>query len=484
MNNIKGNVKIVATIGPACSTPDVFFEMVEKGLDIVRFNFSWSDNETRLKQLALIHEAEHEFGKKIPVLIDLPGPRIQTGSSHTYDPAIGGAVSAEDTANIAFAVANNVEYIAASFVGTAADVQTYRDAITKAGGTQKLVAKIERKLAIENLDEIIAVADVIMVARGDMGEEIPLEQIPFVQESIIQKTNVVGKPVITATQMLLSMTQNNTPTRAEVTDVAYAVLCGTSATMLSEEAATGKYPIEAVSIMRKIITEAETHPKKIETFYFEDVDQKKTTVFGKLFLVRHQESEWNEKGLWTGSRDVHLTQEGFVESKELGDLLVGFKYDYAFASMQVRSIETLTCILEEDCQYNIPTEHVAALNERSYGDYTGKNKWDVEKEVGEETFEKIRREWDYPVPHGETLKMVYERVVPFLIEKVLPLLAKGKNVLVVSHGNTIRSLMKYIEQIPDDQIKNVEMLFDSVLIYDLDKQGHMLHKEVRSVHKK
>ena len=209
-----------------------------------------------------------------------------------------------------------------------------------------------------------------------------------------------------------------------------------------------------------------------------------TQTNGKLFLVRHQESEWNKKGLWTGSRDVHLTENGFKESEEMGLLMKDLRYDCAFASMQVRSIETLSCILDKNCCYNIPIEHSSALNERSYGDYTGKNKWEVEKEVGEETFQKIRREWNYPVPNGETLKMVYERAVPYFKEKILPLVLSGKNVLVVSHGNTIRSLMKYIEEIPDEKISEVEMLFSSVLIYDLNEQGHMINKEIRSLDKK
>ena len=202
---------------------------------------------------------------------------------------------------------------------------------------------------------------------------------------------------------------------------------------------------------------------------------------GTLVIVRHGESEWNKQGLWTGSRDIHLTPYGFEKSMELGLKVHDIPFDYAFASMQVRSIETLSCILDADCEYNVPTEHVAALNERDYGDYTGQNKWDMEKLLGEEQFDKIRRDWDEPVPHGETLKMVYERVVPLYLEHMLPLLLQGKNVLVVSHGNAIRALMKYIENIPDERISEVEMIFGSILIYDLDHDGHMLHKEIRSV---
>ena len=208
----------------------------------------------------------------------------------------------------------------------------------------------------------------------------------------------------------------------------------------------------------------------------------KESGMGKLVIVRHHESEWNKLGKWTGSRDVHLTPYGFEKSEEMGALIKDICFDYAFASMQVRSIETLSSMLSVCvADGKLPTEHIAALNERDYGDYTGKNKWDVEKLIGEEKFDKIRREWDYPVPNGETIKMVYQRAVPFFTEKILPLLYAGKNVLVVSHGNTIRALIKFIEKIPDDEVVHIEMPFGGVLIYDLDSGGHMVHKELRSV---
>ena len=479
METKNNTVKIVATLGPASSTPDVFFKMVEAGLDIVRFNFAWGDETQRIQQLDMIHAAEIKFNKKIPIIVDLPGPRIQLSNSHTYDATEGGAVEPADKEHIAFAIKHNCDYIAASFIGSAADITTYRQTIKEYGGNQKLIAKIERKIAIEHVDEIIAASDMIMIARGDMGNEIPLEQIPFVQASIIEKTNTAHKPVIVATQMLLSMTKNPTPERAEVSDVADAITEGTSAVMLSEESASGAYPVEAVSMMKKIVTEAQHH-QKISPVCIGGVLSTPQKM-GKLFLIRHQESEWNAQGLWTGSRDIHLTENGFEKSREIGDLIADQTFDYAFASMQIRSIETLTSILEEDGKYSIPTEHVAALNERSYGDYTGKNKWEMEKEVGEEAFQKIRRDWDCPIPNGETLKMVYERSVPFFLEKVLPLLSQNKNVLIVSHGNTIRSLMKYIEQISDTDIATVEMLFSDVLIYHIDCEGHMINKEIRSL---
>jgi len=200
-----------------------------------------------------------------------------------------------------------------------------------------------------------------------------------------------------------------------------------------------------------------------------------------LLIARHHESEWNKLGEWTGSRDVHLTEYGFEMSGEMGQLISGIHIDRAFASMQVRSIETLSSMLMALGQYDVPTEHAAALDERDYGDYTGKNKWQMEKILGEGRFEGIRRGWDVPIPHGETLKMVYDRAVPYYLQHIVPALAGGANVLVVSHGNVIRALMKYIEGISDEGIEGVEMLFGAVVLYDVDAAGHSLKKEVRSV---
>jgi 2,3-bisphosphoglycerate-dependent phosphoglycerate mutase len=189
-------------------------------------------------------------------------------------------------------------------------------------------------------------------------------------------------------------------------------------------------------------------------------------------------------GIWTGTRDVHLTEYGFEKSAEMGELLRGMHIDNAFASMEVRSIETLSCMLQKLELYHIPTEHVYALDERDYGEYTGKNKWDMKQAVGEEVFEHMRRDWDYPIPNGETLKMVYERVVPFYQQTILPLLATGHNVLVVSHGNALRALMIYLESIPTDKAQEVEMLFGAVVIYRVDPNGKMKEREVRATESK
>lgn len=202
-------------------------------------------------------------------------------------------------------------------------------------------------------------------------------------------------------------------------------------------------------------------------------------MIGKLILARHHESEWNKLGKWTGTRDKHLTDYGFEKSADMGLLIKDVKIDCAFASMEVRTIETLSCMLNTCERYEVPTEHSAAINERDYGDYTGKNKWEIEEQIGEEKFNQLRRGWDYPIPNGETLKMVYDRAVPYFLEKILPKVKEGQNVLVVGHGNSLRTIIKYIESISDEEIANVEMPFGAVIIYDLDEQGHMVHKESR-----
>ncbi len=202
---------------------------------------------------------------------------------------------------------------------------------------------------------------------------------------------------------------------------------------------------------------------------------------GKLIVVRHHESEWNKQGRWTGLRDRHLTEYGFQKSTEMGYLLKDIKIDRAFASMKVRTIETLSCILEALGEFKVPTIHSDALNERDYGDYTSKNKWDVQDLIGKDEWEKVRRDWDCPVPNGESLKMVYERVAPFFLESILPVLKTGKNVLVVAHGNSIRAMIKYIEQVSDKDISKIEMPFGGIFVYDLNEDGFMLKKEIRQV---
>lgn len=206
-----------------------------------------------------------------------------------------------------------------------------------------------------------------------------------------------------------------------------------------------------------------------------------TTQPGKLLITRHGESEWNALGKWTGSTDVHLSEKGFREAAMLGQQITDITLDYAFTSQQIRALETLEGILDSSQQFDTPFERNAALNERDYGDYTGKNKWDMRDAIGEDAFNHLRRDWNYPVPNGETLKDVYERAVPFYQDVILPRVLAGENVLVVSHGNAIRALMKFIEDISDEDISNLEMPFGETLIYQVDNDGRQVKKESRKI---
>jgi pyruvate kinase len=169
------------------------------------------------------------------------------------------AFTDRDRECLKFAMDNGVDAVSQSFVETVADIDAVREAATNLGHNPFIIAKIERAGARNHLDDILRAADGIMIARGDLGVEIPIEQIAVVQKNIMRKANLLGKPVITATQMLESMTTNRRPTRAEATDVANAILDGTDCVMLSGESAMGEYPVEAVAMLAKIATAIEPH---------------------------------------------------------------------------------------------------------------------------------------------------------------------------------------------------------------------------------
>lgn len=166
-------------------------------------------------------------------------------------------VTAEDLRFVDFGLEYGIDLFGISFIETAADIKKVKAYARDKGKKIRTVAKIERAEAVQNLDQILRVTDMVMVARGDLGVQIPLEEVPFAQKTIIQKGRQRGIPVITATQMLESMVHNVRPTRAEVSDVANAILDGTTAVMLSEETAIGEYPVETVEIMAKITAVAE-----------------------------------------------------------------------------------------------------------------------------------------------------------------------------------------------------------------------------------
>lgn len=198
-----------------------------------------------------------------------------------------------------------------------------------------------------------------------------------------------------------------------------------------------------------------------------------------LALVRHGQSQWNKAGLWTGLTDISLTPEGIKEAQKAGELLKekDIFFDYAFTSKLKRAQETLyeiKMVLGQD----FPTEENTALNEKDYGDFTGKNKWEIKEKVGEKEFLKIRRSWDYQLPHGESLKDVYDRTIPYYKKEILPKLEEGKNVIVASHGNTLRALIKYLDDISDKDIPELEMVTAEVRLYTINEKGEVIKKEI------
>jgi pyruvate kinase len=329
--------RIVCTIGPACSEPDVLEKLVQAGMDLARLNFSHGTHSGHLGSLREIRRLSKKFSQPVAVIQDLSGPKIRTGEIFsgelslqpgavvrltgrkmkgggdiipvTYNSlardvergdrilladgdielrverrdardvfckVVAGGMLGErkgvniparnlrlkpltkrDHKDLNFGLSHGVDMVALSFVRSAKDIRSLKRIISRAGRDTPVIAKIEKPEAVERIDEIIEEADGLMVARGDLGVEIPLEDVPAVQKLLIRKANAAGKPVITATQMLRSMKDSKRPTRAEVADVANAVLDGTDALMLSEETAVGRYPVEAVRMMDRIARAAE-----------------------------------------------------------------------------------------------------------------------------------------------------------------------------------------------------------------------------------
>lgn len=199
-----------------------------------------------------------------------------------------------------------------------------------------------------------------------------------------------------------------------------------------------------------------------------------------LVLVRHGESKWNAIGAWTGLADISLDEKGYQKAREDAQLLSGTHFDIAYTSRLRRARQTLDEIKKELGLVDLPIIEDAALNERDYGDLTGKNKWEMEKEYGEEQFLKWRRSWDFPIPNGETLKDVYGRVVPYYQAHILQDLKNGKNVLVVAHGNSLRALVKYLENISDEDISKLEIDIAQIYVYQVDSSGKIISKEIKT----
>ena len=345
--------KIVCTIGPASSSPEILEQLIEAGMNVARLNFSHGTHESHARAIQAVRQAAQRAGMVVAILQDVQGPRIRVGrlpdagvtleagrrvrllsGQAAFDPRSGvhysgksvapnytaelpityaalardvrpgarvlindglielkveqiagetvecsvvtgglvtsckglnlpgTAVSAptltdKDREDLRFGVAQQVDYVALSFVRSGADIAAARQLLAAQGGEIPLIAKIERPEAIEQLEGILDEADGVMIARGDLGVEMGPEIVPILQKRIILAANRRRKLVITATQMLESMTEHPRPTRAEASDVANAVFDGTDAVMLSAETAAGRYPVEAVRVMDRIVRAAE-----------------------------------------------------------------------------------------------------------------------------------------------------------------------------------------------------------------------------------
>ncbi len=331
--------KIVATIGPATSKPDVLRELILAGATTLRLNFSHGTHDDHQRSIRLIRQTSFELNQPVGILQDLQGPKIrlgrfekdsivlkdgdpfiltshimegnQTMSSITYEPlarevpegatillddgrvemrvekvdpaagelycrtVVGGklsnnkgvnfpgvclsvkALTDKDRKDLMFGLDRGVDWVALSFVRNPQDVLEIKELIASAGKSVPVIVKIEKHEAIEQMQEILSLSDGVMVARGDLGVELPAEEVPILQKRLIVTANRLGIPVITATQMLDSMVYSPRPTRAEISDVANAILDGTDAVMLSNETAVGEFPVKAVAMMAQIATRIE-----------------------------------------------------------------------------------------------------------------------------------------------------------------------------------------------------------------------------------
>lgn len=249
---------IIATLGPATHSEKVLLHMAPY-IDMVRLNFSWGTYEEMEELITLVRKVSDITGKKISIIQDLSGPRANDEGGHHFKETSTKAITEKDEKDLAFGISHNVDYVALSYVGGKEDVISLKNKITALGVNTPVIAKIERREAVEKIEEIIDVSDAIMIARGDLGQAFPIEEIPFIERKILAQCAKKNRFVIVATEMMLSMVNQERPTRAEVTDVAFAVNGGARAVMLSEETTEGKYPVQVVEMMDKIVQYAEEH---------------------------------------------------------------------------------------------------------------------------------------------------------------------------------------------------------------------------------
>jgi pyruvate kinase len=255
-DRLKRHVKIVCTLGPASNNPEIIEKMLQSGMDVARLNLSYGTLEEHRQTVAMVRAAARKLNLPTAVLLDCPGRKRRTGDTK--------AVFGD---HLRFAQDNQIDFIALSFITSTQQVEEVKSLAREMSVSIPIITKIEKGEALAVSSSIIDISDGVMVARGDLGLQISIEKVPLAQKKIIREANQRGRPVITATEMLESMVKSPTPTRAEATDVANAVLDGTDAVMLSEETSVGQYPVEAIQMMSKIIYEAETVLPHDKVFY-------------------------------------------------------------------------------------------------------------------------------------------------------------------------------------------------------------------------
>ena len=198
---------------------------------------------------------------------------------------------------------------------------------------------------------------------------------------------------------------------------------------------------------------------------------------GKLILLRHGQSQWNLENRFTGWIDIGLTEKGKQEAYECGKLLKDIPIDFAFTSVLVRAIDTLTEALRGADQELVPVIKDAALNERMYGDLQGKNKAELAKEFGEAQVKIWRRSYDIAPPNGESLKDTADRSLPYFEKNILPLVKEGKNVLVSAHGNSLRAIVMELDKLTKEQVIELNIPNAEPIVYEITESGEVIEKK-------
>ncbi|HEY4502582.1 MAG TPA: pyruvate kinase [Candidatus Paceibacterota bacterium] len=250
--------QIIATIGPLTRSIDYLRVLIDRGVDVIRLDFSQEIFEEHRRTIHNLRIAASDHHRYIPIIGDLVGPRIEQDSRSHYSHSSLSPITEHDREAIAFGIEQEIDYVALAYVGSSDDVQDLQNILWEKNSRARIIAKIERIEALRNINNIVDTADAIMIARDNLGNDVPIEQIPYIQHNIISIANWAHKPVIT-TEMLHSMISSPTPTRADISDIASAIISGSDALVLDRETADGKYPIEAVEMMDRAILEAERH---------------------------------------------------------------------------------------------------------------------------------------------------------------------------------------------------------------------------------